>query len=232
MRSLYLNNASELKVHQTIVIDGEGAHHLIKAVRISLHERLLLLDGQGARIEAEVIQLSKHQVTVTVLNVEQKEVVHGIDVAICCCKKEAMEEMVRNAVELGISSIIPVLSQFSQRDFEWNARHQRIAESALIQSNNLYFPKQSQIVSWQELLVLAEKYDNIFYFSSQQSGRSPQPIEGNCLVIIGPEGGLTELEEEQLQQVPKLQLVQLKTPIMRAPTALTASIGWLKALGF
>lgn len=232
MRSILYPELNQVQNGQQICFADERAKHLIKSVRINIGEDILLLDGVGKKALASIGHITKNEIVLSVNQVEQCSSAATIDLAICCCKKEAMEEIIRNAVELGIGKIYPIESQYAQRDFEWNARLDRIAESALIQSNNLFFPQQMSVLGWKDLLSLVSSYQQVFYFSSQQRGGIPAALKGRCLMIVGPEGGLSADEEQGLIDIPTVQLVQLLTPIMRAPTALTAAVGWLKALGF
>lgn len=232
MRSIFYTELNQVQNGQQIVLSDDRAKHLIKSVRINIGENVLLLDGIGGRATASVCHVTKHEIVFTITQITQNLSDSTIDLAICCCKKEAMEEIIRNAVELGIGKIYPIESQYAQRDFEWNARLDRIAESALIQSNNLFFPQQMSALGWKDFLNLVSSYQQVFYFSSQQRGGKTASLRGRCLMIIGPEGGLSTDEEQGLIDIPTVQLVQLLTPIMRAPTALTAAVGWLKALGF
>lgn len=232
MRSIFHPELEHSLVKQQIVIDGERAKHLIKSVRLNLNERVLLLDGKGRKGLSLVTQIGRHDLTLTIESIECNQNAGKIDLAICCSKKDAMEEIVRNSVELGIVRLIPIISTYAQRDFCWNSRLDRIAESALIQSNNPYFPEFCSTQTWDELLETITTYDQVFYFSSQSTGTVPQKMATRCLMIIGPEGGLSQEEERQLSQISNLHLLQLDTPIMRAATAQVAAVGWLKSLGF
>ena len=109
MRAIFLEDISKLQA-----IEGDEAHHLINVVRIQIGEEILLLNGMGAKIFVKVVGLEKNRVNIEVIESLQLEKADKVHLAIGIPKKDAFEEVLRNATELGISKIIHFKSQFSQ----------------------------------------------------------------------------------------------------------------------
>ena len=229
MRAVYFPFNSEEKDSQ-IIISGEAAHHL-NVVRLKLGDELLMLNGQGAKLITKVVAVEKKQIIAESLNIiyEKKENEFGLVIAIP--KKEAFEDIMKLAVELGVTTIYPVTSKFSQYDFFQNERSRRLIESALIQSNNPWMP----VIRPQSTLdiFLKEMTEPLFFFNS----RPAESLSGEKRIIpktfnllIGPEGGFSSEETSLIIGNNKTIEVHLPTPILRAPTAVAASIGYLLAL--
>ncbi len=78
------------------------------------------------------------------------------------------------------------------------------------------------------LVVLFEV--NLIYFTSRPTSlnfKMESPLASQTIILIGPEGGFSEAEEAKIMAYKKAKIVHLPTPIMRAPTAVATSIGYL-----
>ncbi len=226
MRAVFLENLDNLKD-----IKGDEAHHLLNVVRIQEGEEILLLNGIGARVFARVTGVEKNRVTFEILESLQMEKADKVHLAIGTPKKDAFEEVLRNATELGISKIFHFKSQFSQQDFIFNERVRRVLISSLIQSNNPYFPSLEKVADLNTLVKNFNQYDKVIYFCSHTKIHLSTELtlkeKDKILLIIGPEGGFS-IEEEELLTKNKLILTQhLPTFILRAPTAVVAAMGWV-----
>ncbi len=228
MRAIFFEEMDQLGPGLSTVVEGERAKHLIKSVRIRVGEEVLLMDGKGAVAEAEISEVLKKEVVITVKAMRFIPKEQTIDLLICLPKKDAFEDIVRSSVELGISKIIPCYSEYSQSPFKMSERYDRIIESGLIQSNNPYAPIIDEARSLTDIANISSGYDHVLYLSSVK-GNEFKPIEKvrNMLLIIGPEGGLSEAEEEQLSFVKDIQTIHINCPIMRAPTAFNVGVGYI-----
>jgi 16S rRNA (uracil1498-N3)-methyltransferase len=216
-------------VGETMHITGDAAHHL-NVVRVKNHEHILLLNGKGAKLTGEITSVQKNQVDIKITQAENLKASHQLSLAIANPKKDAFEDILKLAVELGINHIYPLSSDFSQYDYASSERVQRILESALIQSNNPFFPE----VHPQQTLknFLGVHTDTIVFFNSQKSDiqKKSEQDRSAKTILIGPEGGFSPAEVVSITNYSKLQEIHLPTPIMRAPTAVAASVGYLLSL--
>jgi 16S rRNA (uracil1498-N3)-methyltransferase len=232
MRAIYLNNINDkdYRPEDIISVAGDQAKHLIKVVRIKDDEKLLVLNGEGLKLSGKVINIEKKSLEFQIERIEKVVQEVKYDLAICLPKKDATEEILRIATELGVNRLIPVFSDYSQMHFTKNARVESILESALIQSNNPYKLKLAEEVSFDELLIKCKDYQEVIYFSSQPFESSDGPKVTSVekrLIVIGPEGGLSSAEEGSLKDISHVNFVHLKSPILRSPTAVAAACGYL-----
>ncbi len=216
---------SEISKH--IIVADEAAKHL-QVVRIKPNEPVLVLNGKGLIAHTIVGQILKTQVELLVQSIEEVQPHHHISLAVANPKKDAFEDILKMATELGIRHIYPLRSEFSQYDYEPNDRFQRILESALIQSNNGFLPT---IHAQQTLEKFLETSKTPLYFfnSKPNANGSLDKSPTEKVVLIGPEGGFSEREVELISAQEKVFSIHLPTPILRAPTAVASSIGYLLA---
>jgi 16S rRNA (uracil1498-N3)-methyltransferase len=229
LRAVYysFNNVQEGEV---LTITGDAAHHL-NVVRVKNNEVILLLNGMGSILRGVIASLSKNQIEIKIEQAESFTYKHELSLAIANPKKDAFEDILKSAVELGLKHIYPLSSDFSQYDYAPSERIQRVLESALIQSNNPYFP----VIHEQQTLknFLNTHQDTLVFFNSQISpDAAKKSIQSAAkTILIGPEGGFSPNEVAEILKFVKVQEIHLPTPIMRAPTAVASSVGYLLASG-
>lgn len=210
---------------QTISVTGDSAKHL-QVVRIKGNEEILVLNGKGGKALTRVGVISKNQIELLVEQFIECDSPHQISLAIGTPKKEAFEDILKMAVELGVLNIYPLTTVFSQYVYHESERIQRILESALVQSNNSFMPiVHSQI----KLDIFLENLKiPLFFFNSRPSEcEKVEKINGEKIVLIGPEGGFSSNEEALIYSKTNVFSIHLPTPILRAPTAVASSIGYL-----
>jgi len=209
----------------TIVIADEQAKHL-QVVRIKSGEEVLVLNGNGQKALTTVGTISKNSIELLVSKVETESRKHSIHLAVAVPKKDAFEDILKIAVEMGVKSIQPLTSEFSQYDYVPGERFNRILESALIQSNNAFMP---EIFPQKKLETFLEENKQSLYFFDSRPNANKQSAETakEKVVLIGPEGGFSEREAGQILSRPDVFSIHLPTPIQRAPTAVASSIGYL-----
>ena len=224
MRAVFCNLNDEV-INAEIAITGDQAHHL-QVVRVTPNEEILILNGKGSKYRSQIISITKKEIVLKILTIEKASPKHQLNLAIACPKKEAFFDIVKLSIELGIQKIIPITSDFSQYEFTPNERLSRIMESALVQSNNLFLPEISSQVTLDAFLNEAQT--NLIYFSSK-----PQPVifqqdkSLHAVILIGPEAGFSASEEEAILNSKGIQCIHMPTPILRAPTAVATSIGYM-----
>jgi len=226
MRALYLadNNFVE---NQTLKIEDSALHHL-QVVRVKKDEEILLLNGNGGKSLASVIEIQKKFALLKIKSVEQGQATHAFSLAIGVPKKDAFEDILKMATELGVRNIYPLTCEYSQYEFTSSERLSKILENALIQSNNLFMPTVHAQTSLDQFLKNFQG-EIIFLNSRQGFDTSKTPESNSACALIGPEGGFSAAEVQKLISMNNVKSIHLSTPIMRAPTATASAIGYLLA---
>ena len=224
MRSIFLETLSDYD--DKFVLKTKDMHHLVNVVRVKLGEKLRAFDRYKNIFEIIVTSLTKKEISFDILNKTkaQKSPIPLL-VAFGKIKKESLDLSLKQLVEIGVEHIYIFNSHYSQKYKLKPERLDKIVISAMEQSNNYLFPEIHE-VSIDELKDINKK---IIYFSSKD--RKHQKIDGsmkNSLIVIGPEGGLSN-DEEKILDNQKALSIHLPTNIMRASTAISFCSGYVLA---
>lgn len=216
----------------TMTIMGVDARHIYTVLRMQCGSRVQIVSDDGVTALAEITDANESVVTVKCLEVlaESHEPSVRIVLAQGLAKGEKMDFIIQKAVELGVSEIIPVAMEHSVVRLEGDKavkkveRWQKIAEAAAKQSKRDIIPMVQPVQTMEQMLA-----DNhcdcklIAYECEDKLGlkaalQKEQDLKELLLLIIGPEGGISEMELQQARTAGALG-VSLGKRILRAETA-------------
>lgn len=233
MRAIFLDQSFNL--NQQITLSEEKSHHFFNVLRLKDKESILVLNGKGQTAMAELNLISKKAAMLKINHVEtQLNTTPNIDLGIGKLKKDSMEEAIRICIELGIRNLVPISSQFSNsNELELGSpRLEKIIENSMEQSNNFFrmdIQKSQNITSINPL-----DYHSIFLFSNKISPRiniQHPNIVDKVLILIGPEGGFSDSEEDEIiKNCQNISTIKINAPILRATTAIAAAVGHVHSL--
>ena len=193
---------------------------------------IIVTDEKGCSYTARILSASKKEVTIDItgdyiLNTESSLniiLIQGL------LKGEKMDFIIQKTTELGVSAIIPVVTDRSQlRETRKHARWKKIAEEASRQSGRTKVPEIFEICSFKALFdipVLISGKGIIFW---EQGGEKLTAVTSRLsdtdkvFLIVGPEGGFSE-EEVLLASDKGFLTATLGSRILRAETASIAAV--------
>ncbi len=221
MRAVLIEDLS-YPINDELVIDGDNFHHLKNVLRIKKGKELLLLNGKGLKALTEVIEIQKKLIKVAIKSQSLEEQTAFLDLFVGRVKKDAMDLVLKQACELNIRKIIIGRTEFSQ-SYDLNLKRLKaLLKSAVEQSNILYIPE----VIEGELNALND-YENIIYFSSIGTDKKKSlSLKEKTILVFGPEGGLSEIEEDFILKKEGSSVFHLNTGIMRTTTAVSCGVGF------
>lgn len=217
----------------TPFIDGDDARHILKSLRMKTGETLTVCDTKGADFHCVISSCSNDRVELQILEKVKNNTEPSIFVTLylCLTKGDKMETAVRQAVEMGVSKIVPVLSTncVSRPDdkslIKKQERWQKIADEAAGQSGRGILPEVTQCISFKKAAELI-KNDDLCLFFYEIGGTPLDKLNNNIKtvsVIIGPEGGFSKEEAEILESI-GARVTTLGPRILRAETAPVAAV--------
>lgn len=223
MRAIYYKDLESLEKSCELV--DEKFHHLAKVLRVQVNDEVLFLDGLGRRRKSVIKEIQKKKIICDFIEeIKFEPKLDLYKVAIGKTKREALELSLKQLVEIGVSDIYIVESEFSQRYPLKIERLNKLIESALEQSNGSYLPTISEI-RFDELKNI--EYKSLVYFSSISTQETKIELSDKSnLIVIGPEGGFSRTEELEISKFSNAHILNLKTNIMRAPTAVSFCLGY------
>ena len=147
---------------------------------------------------------------------------HEILLAQCISSSKSMDLAIQKSTELGINKIIPLVSSRSHPgEHDKKIKHwEKIIIHATEQSNGLYLPVLSKIMSFKDFIENQEKRKN-YKICFNTIGRRIQNSDINHkshIMLIGPEGGFDENELELMKNY-NWNIISLGDRIFRTETA-------------
>jgi len=152
-------------------------------------------------------------------------------------KKARTDFIVEKAAEMGAARIIPVQSEFTNSERVRRDRLQAHAVEAAEQCGGTYVPEVTEMEKLDHLLADWPQGRQLMFCDETLVGRSPA-LTGNdgprdpWAILIGPEGGFSEVERNRLRALPFTHPISLGPRILRADTAVVAALTlWQTRLG-
>jgi 16S rRNA (uracil1498-N3)-methyltransferase len=212
-------------------ITGESAHHLTRVLRVEVGQKYEISDSHRVWL-AEIAVARKNAVEFTVL----EELEAGPEPAettlyLSLIKFERFEWAVEKATELGVTRVVPVQAQRSERGLEEGARKRverwrRIAQEASEQSRRLRPPRIEDPARLPA--ALADAAEHRIWLDEKPGAPAllkafPMGSGGAVSLAIGPEGGWADSEREQFGAAGWTG-TSLGPSVLRAETAVCAAL--------
>lgn len=220
---------------ETVALDGPELRHMHAVLRTKVGQTVRLIDGCGRWGLFVVDAIDRKKAALKLRESTQAErPVGGVSLALAWSKSKRRKQFLEKAVELGARRIYFWKSTFGEGHVPDVVKPSWI--DALIQA-----AKQCQAVHLPELhtvpdglkgaLAIAGTHERCYLAWEAQEGQTPLSpyhlADGDSLVVIGPEGGLSE-EEANAFMESGFTPVSLGGAILRWETAATycLSLGW------
>lgn len=178
----------------------DEAVHCIKVLRKKEGDEILLTDGKGYFYDAKIIQANyKHCKIEIIESIQQpKGWDFNLEIAFAPTKNiDRIEWFVEKATEIGIDSFFPIICEHSERKEIKIDRLNKIAISAMKQSEKATLPHISEVYKFED--IINKKFEGrkfIAHCQSQQKELLKESYKANedVLILIGPEGDFSEKE--------------------------------------
>lgn len=221
-----------------LVEDPSEFHHLIRVMRTRIGEKVRLIDGEGGEYLGELVAIDKLKKTaqVRILSpiLTHRELPIKITLAFSPLVDErANEFLIQKCTELGVNVFQPVLFERTQKLKTRAERWLKIAREAVKQSGRSIVPQIRELVSFEEFLKMSCSGTRIFGLIDGPPIYTVKDLKGEVVLLVGPEGDLTEREISLLEES-GFKGVGLTPTILRAETAavvLTAAVSLLGGHG-
>jgi len=210
----------------TVRLEGSEAHHLLHVLRLVVGDEVELFDGENGAASAEITSTSRSSVELQVRQRRESSQIVGrsIDLATAVPKSDRFRWLVEKATELGVGRLLPLKTARSvvhPNDGKLQKMRQTVI-AACKQSGRNRLMAIEPIINWNSLI--AEEFGEKTVIVAHPSGEPLQPLLAACdmdrplLLVIGPEGGLSDEEVEQARSAGAM-LANLGENILRIETA-------------
>lgn len=138
--------------------------------------------------------------------------------------RDRFEFAFEKAVELRISEFFPIITKYSQRKKIDENRLYRKAISAIKQTMRSRLPVINLPLDLKTLMNRLNEYDMVYVCDIGGDRFSPIEDFRSVLLMIGPEGGLSESELEMLSKKKNVEIVKISEFNLRAETAAISAL--------
>ncbi|EBA12082.1 hypothetical protein RCCS2_12334 [Roseobacter sp. CCS2] len=231
---LYVDHA--LGQGQSVPLSREQAHYLFGVMRLAEGAVLSLINGRDGAWDADVVKAGKKGgILECSAQTGPLQMPPDVWLLFAPIRKERTAFIVEKAVEMGVSRVCPVQTDFTQSANRVRQdKLQTHAIEAAEQCGGTFVPPVDDLAKLDRLLAAWPEDRQLMFCDEVLIGdRVGLPlVEGPWAILIGPEGGFSPAERDRLRGLPFAHPVSLGPRILRADTAAVAALTvWQQALG-
>jgi 16S rRNA (uracil1498-N3)-methyltransferase len=235
MAHFYLNDElTSARIGDRVSVTGAEARHAVTVSRLAPGEALAVGNGAGLVVTGTIVTAEPTEFVLEVATVsEMQPASPAIWLAQALAKGDRDEYAVQQATELGVDGVIPWSAQRSIVKWEGNKvakgrqRWSAIVREASKQSLRPWIPEVGDLASTAILAKLAGQVRMLVLDpTAQQSLSAFEPDGRDIVLVVGPEGGVSESELSRLTAA-GASAWSLGAPVLRTSTAGPAAIAVL-----
>lgn len=219
-----------------LLLDGSEAHHLLHVLRMRTGDRVLVFNGTGAEAEGVITNTSRKsvEIQVTARHAAQASSLRPLILATAVPKGDRFRWLVEKAAELGVTKLVPLLTERSSVDPGENRlkKLQQTIVSAAKQSGQIQLMELAEVQRWDEFLSAVSQTECRLLIADPTGSRidlfkPAKNPEAAVVILIGPEGGFSP-EEIQTALNQGAEAVRLSEGILRVETAAILFAGLIR----
>ena len=222
----------------TVTVEGDEAHHAVAVRRLRVDEAVVLTDGAGTSATGSVASIGKRVFTVDIEAVSVDERAEPSLVVVQAIPKGDRGELaVEVLTEIGAARGVPGAAARSvavwkgERAAKSHAKWQATAREAAKQARRAWHPDVAPLESTADVLRRVAEADVAVVLhedATEPIDALALPDAGDLLVVVGPEGGLTDEEVARFVESGAVA-VRLGAEVLRTSTAGVAAVAALLA---
>ena len=227
MSNIRLYHPDSIVENTTSLLSKEHTHYVANVMRLKRGSNINFFNKEGEWL-SEVIFLEKDRVEVKFLNkIKDSIKTANIELAICLVKKNPMEIILQKATELGVSKIIPIISERTEIKELNHDRAKKIVIEATEQSNQLTPPEISKIMKLKDFIINLDNSTQLFFADvNSKNNLKRDDVKGSNIksILIGPEGDFSPSERELILSNANTTPFSISKNILRSDTAVISAI--------
>ncbi len=224
------------RVGARVEVTGEEAHHAVAVRRLRVGEHVMLTDGQGRAVVGDVSSTGKRALEVTVDTLVDEPLPDPVVTVVQAIPKGNRGELaVEMLTEIGVARVVPWAAARSvavwkgERAGKSVERWRATAREASKQARRAWFAGVDDLASTDQVADLVGGAD-LAVVLHEAAGHAlaslTVPPRGHVVVVVGPEGGLTDEEVARFEEAGAVA-VRLGSEVLRTSTAGVAAVAAL-----
>lgn len=211
-------------------LDSREEAHLFRILRARPGETVAVLDGHGS-LGTAVVEADRQ------LRLESKQTApppaRRLHLYFAPPKKQKLDALLKQAVELGVYGLVPVLCERSvvqPGETSIAGRWMDLLFEACKQSGNPFLPEVANPMPFSAALARARETCGALVVGSNRTGVFPElGTASDVAFFVGPEGGFTDAETDAMFAAGAVPL-RIGDWTLRVETAAVAGLGVLNVL--
>ena len=225
--NIRLYHPNSIVENSTKLLSKEHTHYVINVMRLKRGSIINFFNVEG-EWESEIVFLEKERVEVKFLKkVKEPQKKNKIELAICLVKKNPMEIILQKATELGVSKIIPIISERTEiKELNYD-RAKKIVIEATEQSNQMFPPEILKVIKLKDFLKNLDQNTKLLFGDvNSKDNLSIEKFKNfkSLNILIGPEGDFSPSEREFILSFSQVVPFTISKNILRSDTAVISAI--------
>ena len=216
-----------ISIGESVSLSGPKAHYISNVLRLKQGDEIVLFNGEGGEFTATINSIKKSQIHITptahtaIDHCSTLDITLGLGIT----KRDAMDNAIQKATELGVTSIQPIICDFttvSHKSLSHKTEHwQNICRSACEQSGLNIPPRVHEICTMEQWVAEPKALHIIANPVSRLKFSTLTTTPESVCITVGPEGGFSE-KELTLIASSNVTEINMGNRILRADTAAIA----------
>ena len=220
----------------TVALERSQSNYLGNVLRLSAGGTVLAFNGRDGEWQAKVAGRKRPDSLTIVAQTRPQDRLPDLAYVFAPLKHARLDYVVQKAVEMGVSSLQPVLTRFTQVSRVNSERMRANVIEAAEQCGILSLADVAEPIALdrylngrqgQRLLVFCDEAAEAA--NPWQALQSAPAASDGVDILIGPEGGFAEEERASLLRQPRTLRLSLGPRILRADTAAVAALALVQA---
>jgi 16S rRNA (uracil1498-N3)-methyltransferase len=225
-----------LAAGETVALERSQSNYLGNVLRLSADDTILVFNGRDGEWQASIAGRKRPDSLAITARTRPQDRLPDLAYVFAPLKHARLDYMVQKAVEMGASSLQPVLTRFTQVGRVNGERMRANVIEAAEQCGILSLADVAEPLALDRYLGQREAQRLLVFCDEAADTTNPlQALQNGVAasngidVLIGPEGGFAEEERAILLRQPQILRLSLGPRILRADTAAVAALALVQA---
>jgi 16S rRNA (uracil1498-N3)-methyltransferase len=221
---------------EMVALERSQSNYLGNVLRLSAGETILVFNGRDGEWQASIAGRKRPDSLSVAAQTRPQDRLPDLTYVFAPLKHARLDYMVQKAVEMGASSLQPVLTRFTQVARVNGERMRANVIEAAEQCGILSIATVAEPVALDRYLSQRDVKRRLIFCDEAADAASPlRALQGDLTassgidILIGPEGGFAEEERAILLRQPQILRLSLGPRVLRADTAGVAALALVQA---
>ena len=222
----------KLSLEDPVKLENKQVHYLINVMRKKIDDSILVFNSVNGEYLAKISEIYKNTIIIDIIKkIRDVKIENDIWLLFAPVKKSPTEYIVQKATELGVSKIIPVITERTITKKLNLKRMQDIAIESSEQCERITIPEVCAVKKLKDLIPNWDN-DRIIFFCDETIRNDDfvkidlQNLSTKSFgaILVGPEGGFSKNETNYLREKKYIRPIDLGPRILRSDTAVIAAL--------